>query len=114
MGRGLARLNKHERKTATGFSGWCAGPLLAWQRAEIDGVVSAGPHECMPNKIAESQFFHVTEGEGLPTLTLPLNGEPMDAAVLDNFAFEVKARFNQKTQARPAERRRQTAPVAAG
>jgi predicted CoA-substrate-specific enzyme activase len=29
-------------------------PLLAWRHGQIDGVLSAGPHECMPNKIAES------------------------------------------------------------
>jgi hypothetical protein len=75
-------------------------PLLAWRHGEIDGLVSAGPHACMPNKIAESQFFHLAEREGLPSLTLALNGEPSDPEVLDNFAFEVHARF----------RRRRTAP----
>jgi predicted nucleotide-binding protein (sugar kinase/HSP70/actin superfamily) len=69
---------------------------LAWQHGEIDGVVSAGPHECMPNKIAESQFFHLAEREGLPSLTLALNGEPSDPEVLDNFAFEVHARFRER------------------
>ncbi len=69
------------------------GALLAWRHGEIDGVVSAGPHECMPNKIAESQFFHITEGEGLPSLTLPLNGDPIDPTLLDNFAFEIHSRF---------------------
>ena len=78
------------------------GPLLAWRHGQIDGVLSAGPHECMPNKIAESQFFHVAEDEGLPSLTLPLNGDPTDPAVLDNFAFEVHARFRQKPPARRA------------
>lgn len=72
------------------------GPLLAWRHGHIDGVVSAGPHECMPNKIAESQFFHLAEDEGLPSLTLPLNGDPADPAVLDNFAFEVHARYQRK------------------
>jgi len=75
-------------------------PLLAWQHGEIDGVVSAGPHECMPNKIAESQFFHLAEREGLPSLTLSLNGEPSDPEVLDNFAFEVHARFRERQAAR--------------
>jgi len=68
-------------------------PLLAWRHGHIDGVVSAGPHECMPNKIAESQFFHLAEREGLPSLTLTLNGDPLDNEVLDNFAFEVHSRF---------------------
>lgn len=72
------------------------GPLLAWRHGQIDGVVSAGPHECMPNKIAESQFFHLAEREGLPSLTLTLNGDPLDNEVLDNFAFEVHSRFKQR------------------
>jgi activator of 2-hydroxyglutaryl-CoA dehydratase/predicted nucleotide-binding protein (sugar kinase/HSP70/actin superfamily) len=72
------------------------GPLLAWRHGDIDGVVSAGPHECMPNKIAESQFYHIAEDEGLPSITLPLNGDPTDPAVLDNFAFEVRARFDRQ------------------
>ena len=71
-------------------------PLLAWRQGEIDGVVSAGPHECMPNKIAESQFYHLAEREGLPSLTLGLNGDPMDSALLDSFAFEVLSRFQQQ------------------
>jgi predicted nucleotide-binding protein (sugar kinase/HSP70/actin superfamily) len=78
-------------------------PLLSWRQGEIDGVLSAGPHECMPNKIAESQFFHMAEQIGLPSLTLPLNGDPTDPAVLDNFAFEVHARF-RKAQAAPKGR----------
>jgi predicted nucleotide-binding protein (sugar kinase/HSP70/actin superfamily) len=69
------------------------GSLLAWRHGQIDGVVSAGPHECMPNKIAESQFYHLAEREGLPSLTLPLNGESLDQEILDNFAFEVCSRF---------------------
>lgn len=72
-------------------------PLLAWNQGEIDGVVSAGPHECMPNKIAESQFFHLAEREGLPSLTLTLNGDPLDNEVLDNFAFEVHSRFKNRS-----------------
>jgi predicted CoA-substrate-specific enzyme activase len=74
------------------------GPLLAWRHGQIDGVVSVGPHECMPNKIAESQFFHLAENEGLPSLTLPLNGDPADPEILDNFAFEVHARFRARGQ----------------
>ena len=68
------------------------GPLEEWRHGQIDAVVSVGPLECMPNKIAEAQFFHVSEQEGLPTLTLPVNGDPVDDAVLDNFAFMVRAR----------------------
>lgn len=71
-------------------------PLQAWRRREIDGVVSVGPHECMPNKIAEAQLFHVAEKEGLPSLTLSLNGEGMDCEQLDSFVFEVKSRFHAR------------------
>jgi hypothetical protein len=59
-------------------------------------VVSVGPLECMPNKIAEAQLFHVAEREGLLALTLPVNGDSLDAEVIDNFAFEVHKRFRQK------------------
>jgi len=68
-------------------------PLLAWRRRQIDAVVSVGPLECMPTKIAEAQFYHVSEREGLLNLTLSFNGDPINTAALDNFAFEVKERF---------------------
>jgi predicted nucleotide-binding protein (sugar kinase/HSP70/actin superfamily) len=77
-------------------------PLEEWRRGQIDAVVSVGPLECMPNKIAEAQFFHVAEQEGLPTLTLPLNGDPVDDAVLDNFAFTVRARVNRNGATAPS------------
>jgi len=72
------------------------GPIHAWRTGQIDAVVSAGPLECMPNKIAEAQFFHVAEREGLLSLTLSLNGEPVAPDILDNFAFEVHERFRQR------------------
>ena len=71
-------------------------PLRAWRRGEIDAVVSVGPLECMPNKIAEAQFAHAAEREQLLSITLSLNGDPVDPEVLDNFAFEVHARYRQK------------------
>jgi len=71
------------------------GPLEEWRRGRIDAVVSVGPLECMPNKISEAQLFHVAEREGLLALTLPVNGDPLDAEVLDNFAFEAHARFQR-------------------
>jgi predicted CoA-substrate-specific enzyme activase len=66
-----------------------------WRAGHIDGVVSVGPLECMPNKIAEAQFFHVAENEGLATLTIPVNGEPLDPEIIDGFVFDVKARFRE-------------------
>jgi predicted nucleotide-binding protein (sugar kinase/HSP70/actin superfamily) len=70
-------------------------PLHEWQHGQIDGVVNVGPLECMPTKIAEAQFHHVAEHDGLPSLTVPFNGDPINYAALDNFAFEVKARARQ-------------------
>jgi hypothetical protein len=64
-----------------------------WREGTIDGVVSVGPHECMPNKIAEAQFFHVAEQEGLLSLTIPAEGGPLDTELLENFVFEVKQRL---------------------
>ena len=75
------------------------GPLHEHREGLIDGVVSVGPLECMPNKISEAQFFHAAEREGLLSLTLSLNGDPMDPEVLDNFAFEVHERFRQRQEA---------------
>jgi predicted CoA-substrate-specific enzyme activase len=68
-------------------------PVLAWRRRQIDAVVSVGPLECMPNKLAEAQLHHAAEREGLLSLTLNLNGDPLDEAALDGFAFEVHRRF---------------------
>jgi activator of 2-hydroxyglutaryl-CoA dehydratase/predicted nucleotide-binding protein (sugar kinase/HSP70/actin superfamily) len=64
----------------------------AWRRGEVDAVLSVGPLECMPNKLAESLFHHAAEREGLLSLTLSLNGDPLDPEILDAFAFEVHAR----------------------
>ncbi|MBI4863902.1 MAG: CoA activase, partial [Candidatus Riflebacteria bacterium] len=75
------------------------GAVHEWREGVIDGVVSIGPLECMPNKIAESQFFHVAGQEGLLSLTLPLNGDPIDPEVLDTFAFEVHARCRARQAA---------------
>lgn len=75
-------------------------PLAEWREGRIDGVVSVGPLECMPNKVAESQFFHTAEQEGLPSLTLSLNGDPTDDESLDNFAFTVRERFARKAAVR--------------
>jgi predicted CoA-substrate-specific enzyme activase len=88
------------------------GPVHEWRHGEIDGVISVGPLECMPNKISEAQFFHVTETEGLPTLTISLNGDPVDPEVLDSFAFEIveshrkSRRPRQSRRSRPTRRRR--------
>jgi predicted CoA-substrate-specific enzyme activase len=69
--------------------------VRAWRRAHIDAVINVGPLECMPSKIAEAQFYHVARREGLLALSLSFDGSPVNEAVLDNFAFEVRARFEQ-------------------
>ena len=68
-------------------------PLYAMRLGEIQGVVSVGPLECMPSKISESQFYHIAENEGLLSLNLSFNGDPVPDSVLDDFCFEVKRRF---------------------
>jgi predicted nucleotide-binding protein (sugar kinase/HSP70/actin superfamily) len=79
-------------------------PVHAWQQQEIDAVLSVGPLECMPNKLAESQFHHAAEREGLLSLTLSLNGDPVDPEVLDAFAFEVHARYRARKDRSPPPR----------
>jgi predicted nucleotide-binding protein (sugar kinase/HSP70/actin superfamily) len=76
-------------------------PLHAWRKGEIDAVVSVGPLECMPNKIAEAQFHHASEREALLSLTLSLTGDPIDPEVLDGFAFEVHQRFRKRRRPGP-------------
>ena len=71
-------------------------PLEEWRHGHIDAAISVGPLECMPTKIAEAQLQHVTEREGLLTLTIALNGDTISDSVLDNFAYEVKARSRQR------------------
>jgi len=75
------------------------GPLFEHAAGEILGVVNVGPLECMPTKVAEAQFFHAAERQGLLSLTLSLNGEPADPELLDNFAYEVHARFQETEDA---------------
>ena len=82
------------------------GPVHEWKEGLIDAVINIGPLECMPSKIAEAQFFHVAEQEGLLSLTLALNGDPVDPEVIDNFVYEVKARHNPNKIPVGAERNR--------
>jgi activator of 2-hydroxyglutaryl-CoA dehydratase/predicted nucleotide-binding protein (sugar kinase/HSP70/actin superfamily) len=71
-------------------------PLQEWRHGRVDAAVSVGPLECMPTKIAEAQFHQLAEREGLLSLTLAFNGDPISTTALDNFAFEVKARFQHR------------------
>jgi predicted nucleotide-binding protein (sugar kinase/HSP70/actin superfamily) len=77
------------------------GPVREWRDGHIDAAVSVGPLECMPAKIAESQFYHVAEQEGLLCLNIPVNGDPVDPEIIDNFAFEVHQRHRANLHAMP-------------
>jgi len=93
----LATAGPYIRSTLEGEAVLTIGASLeAWRRRQIDAVIAVGPLECMPTKIAEAQFHHLAEREGLLSLTLSFNGDPISTATLDNFAFEVHARFEQK------------------
>jgi predicted CoA-substrate-specific enzyme activase len=80
--------------------------LHEWERGAVDGVLSLGPLECMPSKIAEAQFVHAAERAGMLSLTLALNGDPVDPQVLENFVFEVKERFRKRAARGPLEHHR--------
>ena len=75
-------------------------------------MISVGPLECMPNKIAEAQLLHVAEEEGLPSLTLSVNGDPVEGTTIDRFLYEVRTRFrrSQGSPGRPAEITRHVPP----
>jgi hypothetical protein len=70
--------------------------IHGWLAGEIDGAVSVAPLECLPSSLAESQFFHVAEREGLKVLCLPMNGDPIDPEILDSFAYEVHDTFRRR------------------
>ncbi len=74
------------------------GPLKEWDDGHIDGVLSVGPLECMPSKIAETQFFHAAQARGMPVLNLARTGEPTDPEILDNFAYEVHTRHRKQRE----------------
>jgi len=66
-----------------------------FRRGAVQGAVSVGPLECMPNRVAEAQFYRVAERYGLPVTTLSLNGEPMDTSALDDLTYDVLSRFRK-------------------
>ncbi len=81
---------EHEAVLALGLG------ARGWREKQIDGLLSVGPLECMPNKLVEAQLFHVGQREGLVSLTLSLNGDPIDPEVLDEFVYEVKEGFRRR------------------
>jgi len=71
------------------------GPLVEFMRGHIEGVVIVGPHECMPSKITEAQYHKVAQDHGIPYLSIPLTGDPIDTEVLDRFAYDIRERFKR-------------------
>lgn len=71
--------------------------LSDWVRNEIDAVINVGPMECMPTRIVESQLHHIAEREGLPSLTLSYNGDPLTLTALENFVFDLHSRRERRS-----------------
>jgi len=64
-------------------------PLLLWQKKEIQGVVVAGPFECMPTRIGETQLNLISQKMGLPVLTLSFYGDPLEKDILESFVWDL-------------------------
>jgi predicted CoA-substrate-specific enzyme activase len=82
--------------------------LCEYGEGHVEGAIITSPLECMPSKIAEAQLLHLAEEKGLPSLTLTLNGDPLDTETLDTFTFEILSRFQQRsrtTKRQPAKRK---------
>jgi predicted nucleotide-binding protein (sugar kinase/HSP70/actin superfamily) len=75
-------------------------PMHEWSKNRIHGIVNLGPLECMPTKIAEAQFFHMTERQKTLAITIPFNGDPLDPQIVENFSYEVHERYRQARQSR--------------
>jgi hypothetical protein len=81
------------------------GPLHEYLVDEIDGVVSVGPHECMPARIAESHLQRADVDFGLPSLAVSVNGDHVDQQAVDDFVFEVReGRRRRRRAGRPPQR----------
>jgi len=76
--------------------------LCDWRQGTIDAVVNVGPLECMPTRFVEAQLVHVAEKQGLPSLTLSYNGDPITPTALQSFAFDVQARHSRRCRQRCA------------
>ena len=81
---------EHEAVLAMGLA------AHGWREGALDGVLCVGPLECMPNKLVEAQLAHAAEREGVVSLTLSLNGDPIDPEVLDQFAYQVRQGFRAR------------------
>ncbi|ACL67281.1 CoA-substrate-specific enzyme activase [Anaeromyxobacter dehalogenans 2CP-1] len=93
---------EHESVLAMGLA------LEAWRHRGVDGILCAGPLDCMPTRLAEAQLYHAAAREGLLSLTLAANGDPIDPEILDGFAYEVKERFARRQAGRAASARPST------
>ncbi|MBZ5500222.1 MAG: acyl-CoA dehydratase activase-related protein [Acidobacteriia bacterium] len=93
----LAAAGPYIRKDLLGEAAITLGYALSeWRKNRVDGIVNLGPLECMPTKIAEAQFFHVAEQDKALVLTLPVNGDPLDPQLIENFSFEVRSRHQRR------------------
>lgn len=98
VGESLAAAAPYLRTSLYGEAVLTIGAAVhEWRSGHVDGVVNVGPLECMPSKLAEAQFFHAAEHDGLPSITIPLNGDPIDPEVLDHFAFAVHEGFRRRS-----------------
>lgn len=75
------------------------GPVHEFEHDRISGVVSVGPHECMPCKISESQLINVGRDLGLPSLSIYVGGDGLDLDALDRFAFDLIDRARERSNA---------------
>ena len=78
------------------------GPLHEFAEGLIDGVVIVGPHECMPCKIGEAQYGLAAERLGIPYLSIPVSGDPLDTEVLDRFAYDIRRAARRRAERVPA------------
>jgi len=79
-------------------------PLHELRDGRIEGVVIVGPHECLPCKVAESQYGKVVETMSFPYLGVAVNGDPVDGELIDRFAYDVRAAHGAREGGRPAPR----------
>ncbi|MFA5625389.1 MAG: acyl-CoA dehydratase activase-related protein [Bradymonadales bacterium] len=87
------------------------GAMHEWEHRQIDGVINLGPHECLPSKVAEAQFFHVAEESGLHSLSIHLNGDPVDSSVIEHFVYEVREKFQERVRKNQGELRPSNAVI---
>jgi hypothetical protein len=74
------------------------GPLHEFREGQIEGVVIAGPHECMPCKVAEAQYGLAAEQLRLPYLSVAVNGDPIDTELLDRFCYDIREQHGRPGQ----------------